>query len=175
MGLCREIYQEGLRIPPVRLVKGGVIDREMLSLLLHNVRTPVEREGDLMAQLGACRVGEVRLQELIAKYGADSIHKLTSELLAYSERLTRAELGRMPAGEFIAEDFLDNDGYSDTPVKIRVSIIIDPQRQSARIDFTGSLARRSRAVSTLYTRSPIRLHITLSAVCFRRSRQLRAE
>jgi N-methylhydantoinase B len=150
MGLCREIYQEGLRIPPVRLVKGGVIDREILNLLLHNVRTPTEREGDLMAQIGACRVGEVRLQELIVKYSAGSIHKLADELLAYSEQLTRAELGRMPAGEFIAEDFLDNDGHNETPVKIRVSVTIDPQRQSARIDFTGSSSQVASSINAVY-------------------------
>ncbi|MGA8429534.1 MAG: hydantoinase B/oxoprolinase family protein [Candidatus Sulfotelmatobacter sp.] len=150
MGLCHEIYQEGLRIPPVRLVKGGAIDRELLSLLLHNVRTPIEREGDLMAQIGACRVGEVRLQELIVNYGAEAIHKLTGELLSYSERLTRAELGRMPAGEFIAEDFLDNDGYSEKPVKIRVSITIDPESQSARIDFTGSSPQVASSINAVY-------------------------
>jgi N-methylhydantoinase B len=159
MGLCREIYQEGLRIPPVRLVRGGEIDRDILSLVLHNVRTPVEREGDLTAQIGACRVGEVRLQELISKYGADSIRQLSGELLAYSERLTRAELGRMPAGKFVAEDFLDDDGYSDAPVKIKVSIRIDPQRQSAGIDFTGSSPQVVSSINAVYA-------ITYSAVYY---------
>jgi N-methylhydantoinase B len=150
MGLCQEIYQEGLRIPPVRIVKSGAVDREILNLLLHNVRTPVEREGDLTAQIGACRVGELRLQELIPKYGAESIHQLAGELLAYSERLTRAELGCMPAGEFTAEDYLDDDGYSETPVKIRVSITIDPKRQSARIDFTGSSPQVASSINAVY-------------------------
>jgi N-methylhydantoinase B len=150
MGLCHEIYQEGLRIPPVRIVKAGIIDREILSLVLSNVRTPVEREGDLTSQIGSCRVGEVRLQELITKYGAESIHRLTIELLAYSERLTRAELGRMPAGEFAAEDYLDNDGFNETPVKIRVSITIDSQRQSARIDFTGSSPQVASSINAVY-------------------------
>jgi N-methylhydantoinase B len=150
MGLCQEIYQEGLRIPPVRIVKAGTIDREILSLVLSNVRTPVEREGDLTSQIGSCRVGEVRLQELISKYGAESIQRLTTELLAYSERLTRAELGRMPAGEFTAEDYLDNDGFNETPVKIRVSITIDPQRQSARIDFTGSSPQVASSINAVY-------------------------
>ncbi len=150
MGLCHEIRQEGLRIPPVRIVKGGVIDREILSLILHNVRTPVEREGDLTAQIGACRVGELRLQELITKYGSESIHRLGNELLAYSERLTRAELARMPAGEFIAEDYLDDDGYSEAPVKIKVSITIDPERRTARIDFTGSSPQVASSINAVY-------------------------
>ena len=150
MGLCQEIYQEGLRIPPVRIVKHGVVDREILNLVLHNVRTPVEREGDLTAQIGACRVGELRLQELIAKYGAESIGRLSKELLAYSERLTRAELSRVPAGEFAAEDYLDDDGYSDTPLKIKVSIAIDPRQGSARIDFTGSSLQVASSINAVY-------------------------
>ncbi len=150
MGLCQEIYQEGLRIPPVRIVKGGAVDREILSLLLLNVRTPVEREGDLTSQIGACRVGETRLQELIVKYGAEAIGRLTGELIAYSERLTRAELSGMPAGEFVAEDFLDDDGRSDTPVKIKVAITIDPKQQSARIDFAGSNSQVASSINAVY-------------------------
>src|SRR5579864_6988222 len=69
MGLSEEIYQEGLRIPPVTLVRGGRMQRDVLALVLHNVRTPREREGDLTAQIAACRLGERRLQELAAKYG----------------------------------------------------------------------------------------------------------
>jgi len=68
MGLCREIYQEGFRIPPVRLVRAGVMERDVLSLLLNNVRTPEEREGDLGAQLAACHTGDERLREVCARY-----------------------------------------------------------------------------------------------------------
>ena len=69
MGPAREIFQEGIRIPPVRIVRGGEVDREMLDLILLNVRTPAEREGDLAAQIGACRVGEQRILQLVEKYG----------------------------------------------------------------------------------------------------------
>ena len=69
MGPAQEIYQEGIRIPPVRLMPKGVMNRDILSLLLANVRTPGEREGDLAAQIGACRVGEQRIKEIVAKYG----------------------------------------------------------------------------------------------------------
>ena len=68
MGPAEEIFQEGIRIPPVRIVRGGVVDREMLDLILLNVRTPREREGDLDAQIGACRVGEQRMLQLAEKY-----------------------------------------------------------------------------------------------------------
>src|SRR5882757_4090648 len=87
MGLCREIYQEGLRIPPIRLVESDVLNESLLTLLLHNVRTPEERRGDLMSQIGACHVGELRMQELFAKFGLARAQQLAIELLDYSERL----------------------------------------------------------------------------------------
>ena len=138
MGLCREIYQEGVRIPPVKIARRGEIDRNIMSLLLYNVRTPAEREGDLTSQIGACRVGAQRLQEMTAKYGLPRVQDNMRELLDYSERLVRAELANLPAGEFAAEDFMDDDGVSDQPVRIRVTLRIDPRRKKAQVDFTGT-------------------------------------
>jgi N-methylhydantoinase B len=137
MGLCRNIDEEGLRIPPVKLVRGGVMDETVLKMILDSVRTPEEREGDLTAQVGACRVGEMRLHELAARHGRGEIQRLCTDLLDYSERLMRAELAQMPGGEFGAEDFLDNDGFNDDPVRICVSVELDPTSASARVDFTG--------------------------------------
>ncbi len=158
MGPAREIYQEGLRIPPVRIVRGGAIDREMLDFLLLNVRTPREREGDLQAQIGSCRVGEQRILSLVAKYGEPWLHALIAELLDYSERLVRAELRRMPAGEFRAEDFLDDDGVDDAPIRLAVRIKLDPAAASLRVDFTGSAPQVTGSVNAVRA-------ITLSA-CF---------
>jgi N-methylhydantoinase B len=143
MGLCREIYQEGFRIPPVRLVRASVMDPDVLALLLNNVRTPEEREGDLGAQLAACHTGAERLKEICTRYGADRIKRSARELLAYSEELMRAFLLRVPPGDYSAEDFLDNDGISDKPVKISVTVKVERQKaRSARplvtVDFTGS-------------------------------------
>ncbi len=138
MGLCREIYQEGVRIPPLKLVRGGELDRGLLALILNNVRTPREREGDLTAQIGACRIGEQRLLAMVHKHGRARIAHAMDALLDYSERLMRAELRRMPAGAFRAEDCLDNDGIGDAPVKLCVAITLDPRRARATVDFTGS-------------------------------------
>ena len=124
MGLCREIYQEGFRIPPVRIMRSGVMDRDVLALLLNNVRTPEEREGDLGAQIAACHTGAARLREVCARYGIDRSKRAARELLAYSEELMRAFLLRVPPGTYSAEDFLDNDGISDKPVKIAVTITV---------------------------------------------------
>ncbi len=159
MGLCSEIYQEGLRIPPVKIVRGGSIDRSVLEILLHNVRTPVEREGDLQAQIGACRVGELRLHELIGKYQPAMIQGFVRELFDYSEWLTRAELARMPAGEFEAEDFLDDDGNGGGPVRIRVKLTIEPSAMTATVDFSGSDAQIESSLNAV-------LAITYSAVYY---------
>ncbi len=146
MGLCREIYQEGFRIPPVRIMRSGLMDRDVLALLLNNVRTPEEREGDLGAQIAACHTGATRLTEVCARYGIDRARRAARELLAYSEELMRAFLLRVPPGTYSAEDFLDNDGISDKPVKIAVTVSVGPGKVRSRVsaqpavtvDFTGS-------------------------------------
>ncbi|MBZ5630683.1 MAG: hydantoinase B/oxoprolinase family protein [Acidobacteriia bacterium] len=138
MGLCREIYQEGIRIPPVKIARAGEIDRNIMALLLCNVRTAVEREGDLTSQIGACRVGAQRLAEMTAKYGLARVRRNMRELLDYSERLVRAELAKLPAGEFTAEDFMDDDGVNEGAIRIRVTLRIDPRRRRAEVDFTGT-------------------------------------
>jgi N-methylhydantoinase B len=150
MGLCREIYQEGFRIPPVKIKRAGKIDRDMLSLLLNNVRTPEEREGDLGAQIAACHTGAVRLQELCIRYGLKRTRQAARDLLDYSEEMMRAFLHEVPAGTYHAEDFLDNDGITDRPIKIRVRVTMPGRhgrrsagkarhtRRSVTVDFTGS-------------------------------------
>ena len=158
MGPAREIYQEGVRIPPVRIVRGGTIDREMLDLILLNVRTPEEREGDLTAQIGACRVGERRILEMAGKYGEARVRELMDELLHYSERLVRAELRGMPPGEYRAEDWLDDDGVSGEPIRICVGLRIDPHEASIEADFSGSSRQVAGSVNAVRA-------ITLSA-CF---------
>ena len=150
MGPAEEIYQEGIRIPPIRLIRKGVMSDDILSLLLANVRTPEEREGDLAAQIGACRVGERRIKEVVAKYGLDKMNELVEELLAYSERLMRAELRNMPAGVFAAEDFLDGDGVVDEPIRIAVAITFNPADGSAEIDFSGSSPQVRGSVNAVY-------------------------
>ena len=158
MGPAREIYQEGIRIPPVRIMRGGKIDPEILALILHNVRTPAEREGDLAAQIGACQVGERRLREIVEKYGQENIAALTENLLSYSDRLMRAELQKLPAGTFAAEDFLDDDGIGPDPLRIAVSIQITPGPGAMVIDLAGSSPQASGSINAVYA-------ITYSA-CF---------
>lgn len=158
MGPSNEIFQEGIRIPPVRIVRGGEIDREMMAFLLLNVRTPQEREGDLDAQIGACRVGGRRILELTNKYGLEQIEKLVEELLDYSERLVRAELRAMPEGDFSAEDWLDDDGVTENAIRIAVRLRFDPEAGAVHMDFAGSSPQVAGSVNAVRA-------ITLSA-CF---------
>src|SRR2546422_5369668 len=146
MGLCREIYQEGVRIPPVKVMRAGEIERDVLALLLNNVRTPNEREGDLGAQIAACHTGAERLREVCARYGLQRTHQAARELLDYSEEMMREFLKRVPPGSYRAEDFLDNDGISQKPIRLAVAITFDRARGRGRpphvsivtVDFTGS-------------------------------------
>jgi len=157
MGPCREIYQEGFRIPPVKIMRAGQIVPDVLSLLLNNVRTPEEREGDLGAQIAACQTGARRLGEVCARYGMARTRKAAADLLAYSEELMRAFLGSLPPGKYQAFDFLDDDGVDPTPVMIAVTIRVPalPARKSARnpatvtIDFTGSDPQVQDAVNAV--------------------------
>jgi N-methylhydantoinase B len=141
MGPCREIYQEGFRIPPVKVVRGGRIERDLMELLLTNVRTPEERNGDLLAQLAACHTGEARLIELCRRYGLARVQKAGNAMLDYSEEMMRAFLASVPPGRYDVEDFLDDDGVSVTPVRIAVRVTFPRQTstgQTITIDFTGS-------------------------------------
>jgi N-methylhydantoinase B len=136
MGPAREIFQEGLRIPPVKIFRRGEMNRDVMALLLANVRTPAEREGDLAAQIAACRTGERRLTGIVGKYGETEVRRYGRHLLDYSEAMMRAALKELPAGTYAAEDFLDDDGVSDAPLKIRVKMRIGKGR--ADVDFAGS-------------------------------------
>ncbi len=130
MGLCREIYQEGFRIPPVRIMRAGKMERDVLALLLSNVRTPNEREGDLRAQIAACHTGSERLCEVCDRYGPERARSASRALQEYSERMMRVFLARVPKGTYRAEDFMDSDGISDRPVKIQVAVKVGSSRVS---------------------------------------------
>jgi N-methylhydantoinase B len=122
MGPCREIYQEGFRIPPVKIMRAGKMVADVLALLLSNVRTPEEREGDLGAQIAACQTGAQRLRDVCTRYGLARAKRAAADLLIYSEEMMRSFLRTIPPGDYYAEDFLDNDGVEDKPVRIAVSI-----------------------------------------------------
>lgn len=148
MGLSEEIYQEGLRIPPVALARGGRIQPDVMRMLLANVRTPREREGDLTAQVAACKLGERRLREIAEKYGGSRTTAYLEALQTYSARLMRAALHRVPDGVYGAVDFLDDDGYSLQPVRLEVKITV--QRGRAIVDFAGTAPACRGSVNAVF-------------------------
>jgi N-methylhydantoinase B/oxoprolinase/acetone carboxylase alpha subunit len=154
MPLAREVYQEGLIIPPVRLVRRGEIVPDVLALVLANVRTPDEREGDLTAQIAANRVGERRLREAVAKYGRRKVDHYAAAAQDYTERVLRHTISRIPDGEYRFEDVLDDDGFARRRIAIRAAVRI--AGSSAEIDFTGSDPQTEGGVNANFA-------ITLSA------------
>lgn len=136
MPLAREIYQEGLRIPPVRLYRRGIRNEDLWQTILVNVRTPVERAGDLDAQLGALHTGAVRLLEMVERRGTAEVLSAMAGLIAYADRLVAAGIRRIPDGSYQALDFMDDDGFGSEPVPIRVAMEVSGDRMT--LDFEGT-------------------------------------
>jgi N-methylhydantoinase B len=147
MGLTREIFQEGLRIPPVKILERGDVVRDVMSLILANVRTAREREGDLTAQIAACRIGERRLLGMVAKYGRGEVLAYGRHLLDYSAKMMAAALAEIPEGVYRAQDFLDDDGITDQTQRIAVAIRIRGRR--VEVDFTGSAPQCAGSINAV--------------------------
>lgn len=157
MPIAREIIQEGLIIPPLKLFDRDHRNIAVWELILANVRTPDERAGDLWAQVAANHRGIFRLQEVVKKYGFRKVVFYMGELLSYTERMTRQLLMDLPDGSYDYVDYLDDDGIGDEPVPIAVNITISGDR--AIVDFSGSATQQRGSINAVYA-------ITLSAVYY---------
>jgi N-methylhydantoinase B len=146
-GRSTEIYQEGIIIPPIRLYRNGVEQHDIMAMILSNVRTPAERRGDLNAQLAALRVAERRLQELAERIGVDDLTAGMAEILDYTERRMRGQMADLPRGVWTCEDFLDNDGFSDEPVRINLRIELTDDKFI--FDFAGTSPQRRGNVNAV--------------------------
>jgi N-methylhydantoinase B/oxoprolinase/acetone carboxylase alpha subunit len=136
MPLASEIFQEGLIIPPLKLIKRGVVDEEILSLILANVRTPQERRGDLMAQVAANKRGLARLFENMQKYGAANSKNFARQLIAYAEKIFRSLIRAIPNGSYSFTDYLDDDGFAAAAIPIKATVTV--KNDAVSIDFSGS-------------------------------------
>ena len=117
-----EVEQEGLRLPPVKLYKGGVIDGEILSIILSNIRVADQRIGDIKAQAAALSVGEKRFEELIDRYGSEIVREAIAELRTRAARQMRACIEEIPDGEYRGVSIIDSDGVKNEPLKIDLKI-----------------------------------------------------
>ncbi len=148
---CTEIYQEGLRIPPMRIMHRGELDGNLFSFILLNMRFAEDRPADLRAQLAANQVGIQRLQELCARYGARGFRSLIEGVLDYNERCVRARIRELPEGTWSFEDQLDNDGHDPEPVPLKVTLTVRHTPQPHMIfDFAGSSPQRTGGVNVVY-------------------------
>ena len=131
-----EFYQEGIRVLPTKLWRGGTMNREVMRLITGNVRVPEIVEGDLKAMRNAARVGERRLLELFDRYGTDTVLASWDDILAHSEREMRAAIGEVPSGRYAAEDFYDDCGRGADPLRVFVTVVVEGDEIT--VDFDGS-------------------------------------
>lgn len=155
MPMSRELYQEGVIIPPLKLAKRGIVNEGLLELFYRNVRTPWERRGDMDAQMAAARVGERRLHEIIARYGSRTVQAHIDALLAYSAQLTRVALAQLPSQKVAYTDYLDDDGWGVASLPITVHIHV--QDGCMNVDFSGSAPQSVGCVNAVeaVTRSAV--------------------
>jgi N-methylhydantoinase B len=133
---ARDVFEEGLMIPPLKLYRRGVFFEEIFEMIASNIREPRKTLGDLRAQVAAVTVGERRFLELVARHGATPLAEIVAACLDNSERLMREDLRAYPNGRYSAEGFLDSDGISDEPVRLFVTVTLEDG--DVTVDFTGS-------------------------------------
>ncbi|MBI4505310.1 MAG: hydantoinase B/oxoprolinase family protein [Chloroflexi bacterium] len=143
---AREIYQEGIQFPPLRVFSAAGVDRTLLEVILLNVRGREEREGDIYGQRSACEVAAGRLLEVTARYGLATMRACFARFLAEAEQLMRAAVAEVPDGVYQGEDWMDDDGIGNEPVRIAVSVTV--RGDEATFDFTGSDPQAEGPVNT---------------------------
>ncbi len=143
-----EIYQEGIRIPPIKLYDGGDLVEDAMELLLANVRTPDERRGDLRAQQAANETARERLHDLADDYGTETLLEAIAEIQDYSERRMRTEIESLPDGSYRFEDVLDDDGRGTEDIRIEVTVTVDGD--SISVDYTGSDTQTEGPINAVF-------------------------
>jgi N-methylhydantoinase B len=151
LGAFEEVYQEGLIFPAVKIADAGSLDHDVFRLAMANIRSKRETAGDFRAQVAANRLGVRGMRELYGRYGVAKVHRFSAELLAYTEARTREALLTLPNGVYRAEDWLDDDGRTDEPIRLRAEISIQDGR--VVFDFTGSDRQRPSPMNATYTQS----------------------
>ena len=144
--LSTDLYQEGIIIPPLKLIEAGVLNDALLELICNNTRTPVECRGDFAAQIAAIRTGERRLVGLTERYGMPTLHEHMDAVLDYAEALTRAALRALPDGSYDFEDVMEGDGVTDDPLPIRCTVTLADG--GITFDFSGTAPQTAGCINT---------------------------
>jgi N-methylhydantoinase B len=151
VGAFREVFQEGVIIPPVKLVEDGAIVEDVFALILAQIRSKHETAGDLRAQIAANATGVRRVQALVARHGRETLVATMNELLEYTERRARADVAGLPRGAFEAEGEIDTDGYTDDPVRLHARVEISDD--GVAFDLAGSDRQRRAPVNSTYAQT----------------------
>ena len=151
IGAFREVFQEGITIPPVKLVEAGRMVQDVFDLVLAQIRSKHETAGDFRAQVAANNTGARRMNALLDRMGSETVASYTEKLIAYTRRRTQAEVSKLPKGVFTAESFLDNDGFTDEPVHLAVKVVIDSD--GVCFDLTGCDLQRPAPVNATYSQT----------------------
>ncbi|MDB6043773.1 MAG: huyB [Gammaproteobacteria bacterium] len=170
-----EIFQEGIQVPSVKIIARGAVNEQILEIITANIRLPKDSMGDFWAGVAANRVGERRIVELFAKYGRDAVLEAKEQLLTYGETMIQKDLAALPKGVFTAEDWIDDDGITSSPLRVQVKVTITDDEFVA--DFTGSAPQAQGPINNSRTGlvSAVRMifkaltnpHIPANAGCFR--------
>ena len=151
VGAFREVYQEGVIIPPVKLVSGGEMRADIFRLVLSQIRSKRETGGDFRAQVAANTTGMRRLNAIMDRMGAETFTFYIDELIAYAERRTRAEVTKLPHGVFTADGYVDTDGFTDEPVHLVAKMVVD--EDGMFFDLTGCDPQRRAPVNSTYAQT----------------------
>ncbi len=161
-GDATEIYQEGLRIPPIKLAEGGRLHPRLVALIEANIRQPQKTLGDLRAQTAALEIGEQAVMELVKRYGVSTFREYTDEAIASSERRMRACLRQIPAGTYDAEYFVDDDGVLDEPIRVAVRVVVGDE--DVTVDFTGSAPQRRGPINATLSSTESATYYVIMAI-----------
>ena len=151
VGAFQEVFQEGVIIPAVKLVKGGEIVDDVFRLVLAQIRSKRETAGDFRAQVASNLTGIRRVNEIIDRFGMDEFLRYVDEIVDYTSRRTRAEIEKLPKGVYTAAGSVDNDGFTDKPVQLRVKVTIDDS--GVHFDTTGSEPQRRAPVNSTFAQT----------------------
>lgn len=162
VGAFQEVYQEGIIIPPVKLLHGGTILPDVMRLVMAQVRAKRETAGDLRAQMAANNTGSRRLLSLLDRVGAETADFYIEELIGYTERRTRTEIAKLPRGTFVAEGFVDSDGYTKEPVRLEARVVID--EEGVLFDLSGCDLQRRAPVNSTYAQTYAGVAFVLKAL-----------
>ena len=151
VGAFREVFQEGIIIPPIKFVDHGKLDDDLFRLVLSQIRSKRETAGDFRAQIASNRTGAIRINEIIDKYGLNDFDRYIDEIIEYTDRRTKVEVNKLPKGVFSAKGFVDNDGFTEEVVKLEISVTIDDN--GVKFDTTGSDPQRRAPVNSTFAQT----------------------